>query len=283
MGAFEQEIAQRRAIHPTETDFSTGHSRLFAAPEVSVTLTAHPGLNVSHADPAEVVVISEPTVSEATVEDVRALIEGMRNEAQQAGYREGFEEGLIKGQQEGHERGLESGYKAGLEQGIEEGRIKGEAEGFEKCYKEGAVQGEEYAKALQALMESFAKDVKVANEVIAEDLLTLGLDLAKAMLKSAFRVRPELILPVVAEAVRFLPSLQHPAILYLNPEDAKVVRKAMAEELDEAGWRIVEEAVARGSCRIETGTNQIDNSLATRWERLTASLDRDSDWIEQID
>ena len=281
MGAFEEEVARRRAVLPDETDFSDGKPKLlFPIQEPDAVLTAHPGLKVTQVEPEEVVVISEPTVSQATVEDVRALIEDMRREAQEAGYRVGFDEGQVRGHQEGYEQGLESGYSAGLDKGAEEGRIKGEAEGFEKGYGEGTLAGEEYATTLRALLKSFAKDVQVANEAVAEDLLALGLDFAKAMLRSAFKVRPELVVPIVADAVRSLPSLQQPAILYLNSEDAKIVIKAMGEELEEAGWRIVEEAVERGNCRIETGTNQIDSSLATRWERLAARLGRDSAWMD---
>lgn len=218
----------------------------------------------------------EPTVSEATVADVHSLIEGMRKEAQEAGYRAGLEDGLIKGQKEG----LARGYEEGLAKGLEEGRQKGESEGFEKGYREGSEKGEEYTHTLKMVAESFTEDVTRANETIAEDLLALSLDFAKAMMKTALKVKPELIVPVVADAVHYLPSLQQPAVLYLNPEDAAIVKKAMGEELEAAKWRLVEEQVPRGSCRIETSSNQIDSSLATRWQRVAANLGKVSDWME---
>jgi flagellar assembly protein FliH len=225
----------------------------------------------------------EPTVTQATVEDVHALIEDMKREAQEAGYRAGLEKGLVKGKEEGYARGQEDGHRQGLEKGfekgLEEGRAKGEREGFEKGYREGTVKGEEYAGTLKALSESFAADVAQANETIADDLLTLGLDFAKAMLKTAFAVKPELIVPVVADAVRYLPSLQQPVVLRLNPEDAAIIRKAMGEELEAGGWRIAEEPLERGSCRIETAANQLDGSLATRWKRLAESMGKISDWM----
>ncbi len=208
----------------------------------------------------------------------------MKKEAQEAGYRAGLEEGLVKGQEEGLARGYEEGLARGLEEGLakglEEGRQKGESEGFEKGYREGTAQGGDYIHTLKTVAESFAEDVARANETIAEDLLALSLDFAKAMMKTALNIKPELIVPVVADAVRYLPSLQQPAVLYLNPEDAAIVKKAMGEELEAAGWRLVEEQVLRGSCRVETASNQIDSSLSTRWQRLAANLGQISDWME---
>ena len=281
MTAFNDDSPKIRAIPPYDLDFSAPpESELPPVEEETHFASGHPGLRVTYVEPEEVEVPYAPTVSEATVEDVRALIEDMRREAQGVGYNAGREEGLRKGQTEGYGIGLEDGYNTGLAQGLEEGRTKGHAEGFEKGYQEGAVEGREYATTLRALAMHFATDVQLANEKVAEDLLALSLDLAKAMLKSAFVVRPGLIVPIVEEAVRHLPSLQYPAVLYLNPDDAKVVKKAMGEELEAGGWRLVEEAMERGSCRIETGTNQIDNSLTTRWERLMTTLGKDSNWIE---
>lgn|GEM_PF-144051 len=256
IASLEEEAAEKRVYLPNDLDF--GAPPMAAAPEPVL-----PEVDV------------EPTVSQATIEDMRALIEDMRKEAQEAGYRAGLEEGLVKGREEGLSRGHEEGFAKGLE----EGRAKGEREGFDKGYEEGTGEGEEHARTLKALAAGFAADVAVANEKVAEDLLVLSLDVAKAMLKEALKVKPELIVPVVADAVHYLPSLQQPAVLCLNPEDAVIVRKALGEELEAAGWRLVEEPVERGSCRIETASNQIDNSLAVRWRRLAANLGQVSDWM----
>lgn len=274
IASFEEEQAEkkaRRKVVPAETDLGLPLEPEVAADDIAVAV-----LEEAVEETPEEVVEVEPTVSQATIEDMHALIEDMRKEAQEAGYRAGLEEGLVKGQEEG----LSRGYESGLEKGLEEGRSKGETEGFDKGYREGSAKGEEYASTLKKLAESFASDVAVANETVAEDLLVLGLDFAKAMLKTALKVKPELIVPVVADAVRYLPSLQQPSLLYLNAEDAAIVKKAIGDELESAGWRVVEETVERGSCRIETSSNQIDSSLATRWQRLAANLGQVSNWME---
>ena len=115
--------------------------------------------------------------------------------------------------------------------------------------------------------------------MIAQDMLELSLDLAKAMLKTALAARPELVLPIVSEAIRYLPTVQQPT-LTLNPDDAQLVRKHVGDELAKADWRVSEDPhLERGGCRIDTASNQIDASATSRWQRLANALGKESDWL----
>lgn len=216
-------------------------------------------------------------IQEATSEDMKALLVNMRNDAKEEGFKAGREEGFAVGQEEG----LAKGYGEGLARGFEEGLAKGHEEGFAKGLEEGRLQGAEEATQMQALAREFVDEITHANENIAGDILKLSLDIAKAMLKTALPVRPELVLPIVTEAIRYLPSVQQPALLFLDPADAVIVRAAMKEELAAAGWRVIEEKMERGSCRVETATNQIDCSLSTRWHRIISAFGQSSEWMEQ--
>jgi flagellar assembly protein FliH len=111
-------------------------------------------------------------------------------------------------------------------------------------------------------------------------VLDLALHLAKNMLRGALEIKPELVIPVVREAIEYLPVLQQPAVLMLNPADMPIVREAIGEELDKGGWRVVQDAtIARGGCKVDTATNQIDAQIATRWERMTHALGKDLEWF----
>jgi len=179
-------------------------------------------------------------------------LEAIREAARQQGYAEGFEAGQA------------SGHASGYEEGMQLGR---------------AEAGEELAH-LQSIAGEFGKAVTEADEAIAADVLELALHLAKNMVRTAFDVRPELILPVVREAVDYLPTLQQPALLLLHPEDALIVRGSIGHELEKTGWRIVEDAsIARGGCRIDTASNQIDAQIASRWQRLSHALGRNVEWL----
>lgn len=165
------------------------------------------------------------------------------------------------------------GYADGCAQGLAEGRAAG--------LKEGHIQAAQEIVRLQQIAETFGSEVAQANEVIADDMLDLALDLAKAMLKTALTVRPELVLPIVGEAIRYLPSLQQPALLFLHPDDAELVRGHMQDELTKAGWRVAEDIhLDRGGCRVETASNQIDASAPTRWQRIASALGKDLEWLQ---
>ena len=133
---------------------------------------------------------------------------------------------------------------------------------------------------LQSIAVEFGTAVQHADELISNEVMELALQLAKGMLKTALPVRPELMLPMVREAIEYLPVLQQPALLMLNPEDAQVVRDGIGDELDKGGWRVIEDpSVERGGCKIDTASNQIDAQASTRWQRLTHALGKDLDWL----
>jgi flagellar assembly protein FliH len=165
-----------------------------------------------------------------------------------------------------------------------EGYDEGHAAGHAAGHADGLAQGREQVRAelahLQSIGATFGQAVAGADETIAGDVLDLALHLARAMLRTALEVRPELVIPVVREAIEYLPSLQQPALLVLNPQDAEIVRAGIGEELDKGGWRVVPDpAIARGGCKVDTATNQIDAQVGARWQRLAHSLGKNLDWL----
>lgn len=181
-----------------------------------------------------------------------AEIEAIREAARQEGYAQG------------HAAGMAAGHEAGYQDGLDMGRAEAAAE----------------LPHLQDLATTFGDAVTRADEAIANDVLELSLHLARNMVRTAFEVRPELILAVVREAVDYLPTLQQPALLVLHPEDALIVKSSIGHELDKSGWRVIEdEDMARGGCRVDTASNQIDAQIASRWQRLAHALGKDLDWL----
>ena len=161
--------------------------------------------------------------------------------------------------------------------------------GFKAGHEEGMAQALDEARAATAetlapvreIAGNFTEALRGADQAISSEVLELALQLAKGMLKNALRVKPELILPIVRDAIEYLPVLQQPALLALNPEDAAVVREAIAEELDEAGRRVIDDpTIERGGCKVDTASNQIDASVQLRWQRLSHALGKDVDWLD---
>jgi flagellar assembly protein FliH len=172
-----------------------------------------------------------------------------------------------------------------LSQLQEEARRQAYAEGFAQGraagYDSGREQAAQELQRLRSIAEGYGQAAAQASETVADDLLGLALDLSKAMLKTALQIRPALVLPVVGEAIRYLPGMQQPALLVLHPEDAALVKTHLADELEKSGWRIAEDPqMERGGCRVETPSNQIDASPSVRWQRIADALGKQSDWLE---
>lgn len=166
------------------------------------------------------------------------------------------------------------------EQAREEGRNAGHAEGYAAGLAEGREAAALEAARLRSLADTFTAELVRADEAISQQILDLALDLARALLKTALAVQPELVIPIVKEAVRYLPAMQQPALLYLNPDDAVLVQDRLGDALEKMGWQLTGDShLEPGSCRVETASNQIDASLPTRWQRLVVALGRDTDWL----
>jgi flagellar assembly protein FliH len=191
----------------------------------------------------------QPTIQLPTAEELEAIRAAAREE--------GYAEGLDAGQAEGHAAGYEEGLALGRAEAADE------------------------LEHLRQLATTFGDAVTQADEAIANDVLELALHLARGMVRTAFDVKPDLIIPVVREAIDYLPNLQQPALLMLHPEDALIVKSGIGHELDKSGWRVVEdESIARGGCRVDTASNQIDAQIGARWQRLTHALGKNLDWLE---
>ena len=162
------------------------------------------------------------------------------------------------------------------EQARQEGYEAGHAEGYAQGQQKAAIE----AARLRNLANAFSTEVNQADEIISQQILDLSIDFARAILKTALTVRPELVIPIVREAVRYLPAVQQPALLFLNPDDAVLVKERIGDELAKMGWQVADDArLNPGGCRVETANNQIDASLPARWQRLAASLSKESDWL----
>jgi flagellar assembly protein FliH len=169
----------------------------------------------------------------------------------------------------------------GYAEGLDAGQAEGHAAGYEEGLSLGRAEAAEELEHLRQLATTFGDAVTQADEAISSDVLDLALHLARGMVRTAFDVKPDLIIPVVREAIDYLPNLQQPALLMLHPEDALIVRSSIGHELDKNGWRVVEDdSIARGGCRVDTASNQIDAQIGARWQRLTHALGKDLDWLE---
>lgn len=160
------------------------------------------------------------------------------------------------------------------QQAREEGSRVGYAEGQAKARSEAERLGRAATKLDAALSE--------LDSGVADELLALALELARQVVRREIEAHPNVLLDVVREALEQLPH-QHAAI-YLNPEDASLVRSYIGDQLVHAGHRILEDTkLARGDCVLEAGGSHLDASVATRWRRVLEGLGVAEAWKPPVE
>jgi flagellar assembly protein FliH len=168
------------------------------------------------------------------------------------------------------------------QQGYQDGYAQGHRAGEDEAIREGDEAVKAALAPLAELASNFSEALRGADLLISNDVVDLALHLARNMLKQALPAKPELIIPIVQEAMAYLPTMQKPAILMLNPEDAVIIRHALGQELEKGGWIVNDDAsIERGGCKIDTPSNQIDAQVEARWQRLANAVGKNLDWLDQ--
>ncbi|SCX56959.1 flagellar assembly protein FliH [Nitrosospira sp. Nsp1] len=170
-----------------------------------------------------------------------------------------------------HQQARQEGYAAGYEAGFNTGQEAG--------YQAASALGAAEVGKLQTLLHDFQRELTNADQAISDNLLTLALCLARQMLREALKVKPELMLGVVRDCLQNDAAFGQPVQLFLHPDDAALVREHLHHELNDCTV-CVDSSLDRGSCRIKTGSGQIDATLATRWQRMVQTLGQNSNWLE---
>lgn len=165
---------------------------------------------------------------------------------------------LDKAYLDGYDRGMKSGHEAGM-------NLANEKLALEQA-------------DLKNLLNGFSKTAKEKSKVLCEDVLTLSLDISKAMLKEHLKINPEAILPILRQATNSLIDSEGPLHLKLNPEDVQIVQKYLQAEL--SNWEIIEDmTIERGACMIETSGNTVDATHENRWRLICDSLGQNHAWL----
>jgi flagellar assembly protein FliH len=83
--------------------------------------------------------------------------------------------------------------------GEADGYRQGFAKGHDEGYAAGLVQAQEQAQALRTLLLALPAALRVAEREVADDLLTLALDIARQVVRHALPDEPQAMLTLVRE------------------------------------------------------------------------------------
>ena len=168
------------------------------------------------------------------------------------------------------------------EQGYAAGHAEGYAAGLMAGHNEGLASAQACAAKIDALMDSLQQSLATLDQQVANQLLATAVEIASQVLRQSLHVKPELLLPVVREAVATLyPHGGHPA-LFAHPDDAALIRTHLGEQLAHSNWRIIDDAtLSAGGCRVEAGASEVDATLETRWRRVIDAIGVSPEWLSE--
>lgn len=175
--------------------------------------------------------------------------------------------------------GSEHDQTQGFLRGYDDGLVAGRFEGFSAGEAAGAAEGRQAANQLLSLAANLDRALTEVDQEIADEILALALEISRQMLRQTITVKPEVVLSVIREALTHLPH--HHAAIYLNPEDASLVRKHAGDQLSHAGHHIHDDPrLKRNDVVIEANGAQVDATMETRWRRIVESLGGKNSWID---
>lgn len=176
----------------------------------------------------------------------------------------------------GKEQAYQEAFEQGQTQGYSDGHSRGMHDGFAEAMRIGQEQQHELTRQIEQLLDHLGADVRHARERIANELLQLSFDMARAIVKTEITLNPSVLVTLIEQALLDIPNLQLPASIHVNPEDADLLESMLLPEIAADGWRLVRDTqIESGGCIIHTAVHVIDLQLATRWEKLHAQLELD--------
>ena len=163
---------------------------------------------------------------------------------------------------------------------IERMYTEAQQQGYAAGYEEGIAHARAEADQIDALLTGVQQSIADLDQQVAEQLLATAVEIASQILRQSLQIKPELLIPVVREAITTLhPHTGHPVLL-ANPQDAALIRSHLGDQLAHNNWRIIEDnTLTPGGCRVELGSSEVDATLETRWRRVIESIGITQDWL----
>ncbi|AGX88371.1 FliH/SctL family protein [Candidatus Symbiobacter mobilis] len=186
-----------------------------------------------------------------------------------------YEDGLQAGLTQGRSQGMEKG----LAQGKEQGYAQAKAEWQKKMDDFLANQAREEGERLASLVTQATQQMEVSRQRIARGVLELSCALARQVLRREISIDPQVLVPVVHEAVDLLGTQHRTALLRLHPADMAVLEPYIAGAF--ADLRIglrPDETITPGGCLLESAGTVIDASIENRWKTVVSRLGLDEAW-----
>lgn len=169
------------------------------------------------------------------------------------------------------------------QQGYAEGFVQGRAQAMLEVQRQinefTSNQGQETAQQFAALLESARTQLEGAEQVAAQGVLDLACELARQVLRHEISTNPNVLLPVIREALGMLFADSRGVLVKLNPLDLEVLQDVLREEFPNASLTLLADpSITQGGCLVESGGTVVDGQLEKRWSRAIGQLGRNLPW-----
>ena len=132
---------------------------------------------------------------------------------------------------------------------------------------------------LGALLAATQEQLAALQQEMAAALALAATQIARQVVRSELALRPEFVAHVAEEAVDALLQGARHLTVRVHPDDHGLVARGAAEAIGAREIRLVADAgVGRGGCIVESDSGAIDASIDTRWRRACATLGIAGDW-----
>jgi flagellar assembly protein FliH len=169
----------------------------------------------------------------------------------------------------------------GYADGFKQGRAQTLLEAQKQISDYIAQQGRDAAQQLASLIESAQAQLEGAEQLAGQAVLELACEMARQVLRHEISSNPNVLLPVIREALGMLFSDSKAVQIKLNPLDLDVLQDILREEYPNLPLTLQPDAaIARGACLVESAGTVIDGRLEKRWARAIGRLGQNLPWEE---
>ncbi len=158
---------------------------------------------------------------------------------------------------------------------------EGYSQGFQKGLQDGNTVIQERLRNIDSIARFMQKPLDDLDEAVVEQLSQLAISIARKLIRREIKTDPGQIVAVVRETVSALPAGMQNIRVFMNPEDATVLRETMNLADGEQPWTIIEDPLlSKGGCKVLTDYSEVDASVEARLSGIIARMlggDRQSD------
>ena len=175
-----------------------------------------------------------------------------------------------------HAAELKTARQSGYQDGYRDGLVA--LEGFKQSFARQTTQ------QVGSLLTSLDEQLSALQDQMATTLLATATNLARQVVRSELKHRPDAVASVAREALDTLLLSARHITLRVHPDDHALIHEGAGEVLAARGARLVSDSgIVRGGCLVESDIGVIDATLETRWRRANGVLGGDAPWQEASD